>query len=62
MLVTLYNYLYFRGAVQIWKPKVTPMSELRPEGKQPVQTATGDEVYLQQKTSLARDHQDVSSI
>lgn len=48
-----------RGAVQIWKPKVTPMSELRPETKQPVQTATGDEMYLQQKTSLARDHTDV---
>jgi hypothetical protein len=38
------------------------MSELRPETKQPVQTATGDEIYLQQRTSLARDHQDVSFV
>lgn len=54
-------YIY-RGAVQIWKPKVTPMSELRPETKQPVQTATGDQIVTVQKTSLARDHTDVSII
>lgn len=47
-----------RGAVQIWKPKVTPMSDLRPTEMQPIQTATGDQMYTSQKTSLAKDRPD----
>ena len=44
----------------IWKPKVTPMSELRPNELHTIQSATGDEVQVSQRTSLARQHQDVS--
>ena len=46
----------------IWKPKVTPMSELRPQELQTIQSATGDEVQVSQRTSLAKQHQDVSQI
>jgi len=36
------------------------MSDLMPSEKpQPIQTATGDQMYTVQKTSLARDHEDV---
>ncbi|XP_052264876.1 PDZ and LIM domain protein Zasp-like isoform X1 [Dreissena polymorpha] len=56
------DMLIMRGAVQIWRPKVTPMSELKPTEKpQPIHTATGDQVFTTQKTSLARDHQDESN-
>lgn len=45
----------FRGVVKIWKPKVTPLSELRPkEMKLGADGSAGDEVYIQ-KTSLAAD-------
>lgn len=44
-----------RGAVEIWRPKVTPMSELRPQEMRQIKTATGDTVTAVQKTSLARD-------
>ena len=56
------NFYLFanRGAVMIWKPKVTPMSELRPNELHTIQSATGDEVQVSQRTSLARQHQDVS--
>ncbi|KAL3875728.1 hypothetical protein ACJMK2_033650, partial [Sinanodonta woodiana] len=47
-----------RGAVQIWKPKVTPMSELRPNELRQIETATGEQMTATQKTSLARDHSD----
>jgi len=43
-----------RGMVTIWKPKVTPMSELTPEGgvcMLPASTTEGD-AYIQ-RTSLA---------
>ncbi|XP_048757668.1 PDZ and LIM domain protein 1-like isoform X1 [Ostrea edulis] len=46
-----------RGAVKIWKPKVTPMSDLRPSQMNTIKTATGDEVHTVQKTSLTREHQ-----
>jgi len=44
----------FRGMVTIWKPKVTPMSELAPQAgvsQMPASTTEGD-AYIQ-KTSLA---------
>ncbi|KAK2185580.1 hypothetical protein NP493_228g09031 [Ridgeia piscesae] len=43
-----------RGAVRVWKPKVTPMSDLRP-GELP--RGPEGEVYVQ-KTSLAANHSD----
>ncbi|XP_060082352.1 PDZ and LIM domain protein Zasp-like isoform X1 [Ylistrum balloti] len=46
-----------RGAVSVWAPKVTPMSQLRPQELRTIKTATGDEVQTVQKTSLARSHQ-----
>lgn len=49
-----------RGAVKIWKPKVTPMSDLRPAQMNTIKTATGDEVQTMQKTSLTRENQPVS--
>ena len=57
----LFVVVYFRGAVQIWRPKVTPMNELRPnqQPQQPIQTATGDQIYASQRTSLAKDKMDV---
>ncbi|XP_052781288.1 PDZ and LIM domain protein Zasp-like isoform X2 [Mya arenaria] len=56
------DMVVMRGAVQIWRPKVTPMSDLMPTEKpQPIQTATGDQLYTVQKTSLARDQVDESS-
>ncbi|XP_061175633.1 PDZ and LIM domain protein Zasp-like [Saccostrea echinata] len=51
------NMTVQRGAVKIWKPKVTPMSDLRPAQMNTIKTATGDEVQTVQKTSLTRDHQ-----
>ena len=45
----------------IWKPKVTPMSELRPAELQTIQSATGDEVQVTQRTSLAKQFPDVST-
>ncbi|XP_064616925.1 PDZ and LIM domain protein 1-like isoform X3 [Liolophura sinensis] len=41
-----------RGAVKIWKPQVTPLSELRPTELRKVTTATGEEIMPMQKTSL----------
>lgn len=38
------------------------MNELRPQEMQPIQTATGDEIYTSQKTSLAKEKQDVRAI
>lgn len=46
-----------RGAVSVWAPKVTPMSQLRPQELRTIKTSTGDEVQAVQKTSLARSHQ-----
>ncbi|KAK3091607.1 hypothetical protein FSP39_021136 [Pinctada imbricata] len=46
-----------RGAVEIWKPKVTPMSELRPQQLNTIKTATGEDVQRVQKTSLTRENQ-----
>ena len=43
-----------RGAVKIWKPKVTPLSQLRPDQMQQVGGEPGEEQYVQ-KTSLAAD-------
>lgn len=51
------NMTVQRGAVKIWKPKVTPMSDLRPAQMNTIKTATGDEVQTVQKTSLTREHQ-----
>ena len=44
--------LFFSGAVRIWKPQVTPLSELRPAELKTIKTATGDEMQTVQKTSL----------
>lgn len=52
------SLLIQRGAVQIWKPKVTPMSELRPQELRQIQTATGDVITATQKTSLAHEPQE----
>jgi len=48
--------LLFRGVVKLWKPKVTPMSELAPEGgvHLPPARAGESDAYIQ-KTSLAAD-------
>ena len=54
------TFLKKRGAVKIWKPKVTPMSDLRPAQMNTIKTATGDEVQTMQKTSLTRENQPVS--
>lgn len=51
-----------RGVVKIWKPKVTPMSELRPkEMKLAPDGSAADDVYVQ-KTSLAADKADIQHI
>ncbi|GFO38242.1 PDZ and LIM domain protein 1 [Plakobranchus ocellatus] len=42
-----------RGAVKIWKPQVTPLSELRPQELRTITSATGEDVTPVQKTSLA---------
>ncbi|XP_050391381.1 PDZ and LIM domain protein 3 isoform X1 [Patella vulgata] len=42
-----------RGAVKIWKPQVTNLSELRPAELKPVKTQGGQEFAPVQKTSLA---------
>jgi len=46
----------FRGMVKIWKPKVTPISELAPQGGVNLlpASATEGDTYIQ-KTSLAAD-------
>ncbi|XP_041362637.1 PDZ and LIM domain protein 3-like isoform X4 [Gigantopelta aegis] len=46
------NLLIARGAVRIWKPQVTPLSELRPAELRTIKTATGDEMQTVQRTSL----------
>ena len=43
----------YRGAVKIWKPAVTPMSELKPKELNTIKAATGEEFNPVQKTSLA---------
>jgi hypothetical protein len=51
-----------RGAVTIWKPKVTPMSELVPqEVKLIPSSATAGDTYVQ-KTSLAANKQEMLNI
>ncbi|XP_076444074.1 PDZ and LIM domain protein 3-like isoform X3 [Babylonia areolata] len=47
------DVLVQRGAVKIWKPQVTPLSELRPQELNTIKTATGEEIQPVQKTSLA---------
>ncbi|XP_025114384.1 PDZ and LIM domain protein 3-like isoform X1 [Pomacea canaliculata] len=47
------DFLVQRGAVKIWKPQVTPLSELRPAELKTIKTATGEEIQPVQKTSLA---------
>lgn len=51
--------MFYRGAVSVWKPKVTPMSQLRPgEVKQPTANgAGGDTEPYVQRTSLAANKQ-----
>ncbi|XP_052070182.1 PDZ and LIM domain protein 3-like isoform X2 [Mytilus californianus] len=44
-----------RGAVEVWKPKVTALSDLRPQELRQIKTATGDTVTAVQKTDLTRD-------
>ncbi|CAE1242928.1 unnamed protein product [Acanthosepion pharaonis] len=46
------------GAVTIWKPTVTPLSELRPSELKPIISATGEEIIAVQKTSLAKEKPD----
>ena len=48
----------FRGAVKVWRPKVTPMSALRPDE---LPQGPDGEVYVQ-KTSLAANHSDSVSV
>lgn len=52
------NLLIQRGAVTIWKPTVTPLSELRPSELKPIISATGEEIIAVQKTSLAKEKPD----
>lgn len=52
------NLLIQRGAVTIWKPTVTPLSELRPSELKPIISATGEEIVAVQKTSLAKEKPD----
>lgn len=47
------DFIIQRGAVQIWKPQVTPLSELRPQELNMIKTATGEEITPVQRTSLA---------
>ncbi|BFZ02947.1 hypothetical protein BsWGS_05986 [Bradybaena similaris] len=42
-----------RGAVTIWKPKVTPLNDLRPQELNTITSATGEDFQPVQKTSLA---------
>lgn len=53
--------LVSRGAVKIWKPQVTPLSELRPQELNTIKTATGEEIQAVQKTSLAINTPQVST-
>ena len=55
--VVMTLYCLCRGTVKIWKPKVTPMSELAPaEVKLLPESVTDGDRYVQ-KTSLAADKQ-----
>jgi membrane-associated protease RseP (regulator of RpoE activity)/ribosomal protein L37AE/L43A len=51
-----------RGVVKIWKPKVTPMSELAPQGVQLLPSSVTDGDNYIQKTSLAADKPDALHI
>ncbi|ESO87182.1 hypothetical protein LOTGIDRAFT_183623 [Lottia gigantea] len=42
-----------RGAVKIWKPQVSNLSDIRPAELKPIKTQTGQHVAPVQKTSLA---------
>lgn len=47
------DFLVQRGTMRVWKPQVTPMSELRPQELNTIRAATGEEYQPVQKTSLA---------
>ncbi|XP_076458709.1 PDZ and LIM domain protein 3-like isoform X2 [Babylonia areolata] len=47
------DFIVQRGTMKVWKPQVTPMSELRPQQLNTIQAATGDQFQPVQKTSLA---------
>lgn len=47
------DFMVQRGAVRVWKPQVTPLSELRPTELNTIKAATGEELQAVQKTSLA---------
>lgn len=47
------DFVVQRGAVRVWKPQVTPLSELRPTELNTIKAATGEELQAVQKTSLA---------
>ena len=56
ILYVVLVFFVFRGMVKLWQPKVTPMSELAPQGGVnllPGSVTEGD-AYIQ-KTSLAAD-------
>ena len=48
--------------MKIWKPQVTPLSELRPQELNTIKAATGEEVQAVQKTSLAINTPQVSVV
>ena len=50
------TYYVIRGAVKVWQPKVTPLSQLRPGEVRPAGQLDGPDPYIQ-KTSLAADKQ-----
>ena len=56
MIMSMVPVFMFRGMVKLWKPKVTPMSELAPQGGVNLlpASATEGDAYIQ-KTSLAAD-------
>ena len=51
------NVLPYRGATNVWKPKVTPLSELKTGTPQNPSTYTDSGETFVQRTSLAADKQ-----
>jgi len=56
LLVNTCLLFILSGSVKIWKPKVTPMSDLRPKEMNQIAGGAEPDMYIQ-KTSLAADKQ-----
>ena len=54
-------FVIFRGAVKVWQPKVTPLSQLRSGDGHGPANLDGPDPYVQ-KTSLAADKQEFKAI